>query len=82
MVFFFSLCIMSFSGQDIVLESTVTDGTTEWTNTVHILRHNDFSAAVFGWIFFMLALFSVFAAFIAFTQSAKDFKKHRANQEL
>ena len=82
MMFFFSLCIISFSGQDITISNTITDGTTTWTSTSFIIQHNDFSIPVFGWTFFLLAMFCIFTTLISFTQTAKQFKNHKANSEM
>ena len=82
MMFFFSLSVISFSGQDITISNSITDGTTTWTSTSYIIQHGDFSIIVFGWIFFLLAMFCLFTSFISFTQSAKQWNSHRANSEM
>ena len=82
MMFHFSLSAISFSGQNVTISNTVTDGITTWTSTSYIIQHNDFSVVVFGWIFFLLAMFCLVTTLISFTQSAREFKNHKVNSEM
>lgn len=60
MVLFFAMSLLMFSEYDIVTTSTISDGTTTWTQQSYLIDDTDVGTYWLGWIYFLVGIGTFF----------------------